>query len=853
MLTALAFITFRQWREHKLRIGLTILGIALGVGVFFAVSTANTTLLSSLKLTVEKLAGKATLQVTAGESGFPEETLKIVRSTPGVALAEPVIEVIARTAFPDESKLLVLGLDAGSDQELHEFQFDQTQIEIANPLAFVMRPDSILVSRSFADKHGLKDGDQLPLYTPNGLKNFTVRGFFKPVGIGQTFGGQVALMDVYAAQRAFDRGQNFDRIDLMNDPNTSVEALQQRLRERLPAGIEVGRPDSRGQSIENSIAAMEIGLTITSFLALFIGVFIIFNSFSISVNQRWKEIGILRAVGVERANVRWMFLGEAIVIGLLGSLVGVIGGFYVATEASRAMSNVAATLYGYLSTPQAPSIRLDYAAVAVAIGVIASLVAAWLPARAASRLDPVLALHNIEVRQRESVLGWPRMIIGMTFVVGGLALIRFSTPRVGLMVQLAYSMLIQIGMIILIPKLTEWGARALRPVMNRVFGVEGILAIDTLIKSPRRTYATVGALMIGLSFVFSNGAFIQSQKNALTRYMNRALNADMLVTTSEQLRSRTNHFSEAMAERIAEVPGVRRAENFRFTSVPFRGDNVGLIANDMDAWFARVGDILDEGEQAIARELMPKGEGLLIASNFASRWSVGVGDMLRIETPTGPLERPVLGIFENYDSERGTIFMDRALYRAYWRDNAVDYVFLNLVPGADRDAVRNQIQRAIAGEQRAFIYTNEEYKQWVINLIDHFFTLTYTQMVVAILVAALGIINTLIISVSERKREIGIIRAVGGLRSQVRKMILLEALAMAIIGVAAGALSGLFNAYFLVRTAATMIAGFTLPLQFPTALVLVTLPLVIAVALAAAWWPAYRAVRLRVIEAIGYE
>ena len=183
---------------------------------------------------------------------------------------------------------------------------------------------------------------------------------------------------------------------------------------------------------------------------------------------------------------------------------------------------------------------------------------------------------------------------------------------------------------------------------------------------------------------------------------------------------------------------MRRAEKFRFTSLPFRGDNVGLIANDMEAWFARVGDILDEGDQARARQLMPKGEGLLVASNFAARWAVGVGDMLRIETPTGPLERPVLGVFENYDSERGTIFMDRALYRAYWRDSAVDYVFLNLAPGADRDAVRNQIQRAIAGEQRAFIYTNEEYKQWVINLIDHFFTLTYTQTVVAIPVRGFG-------------------------------------------------------------------------------------------------------------------
>ncbi|HEX8098023.1 MAG TPA: ABC transporter permease, partial [Pyrinomonadaceae bacterium] len=692
MLGALALVTLRQWGRHKLRIALTVLGVALGVAVFFAMRTANAALLGSLRATVEKIAGRATLQVTAGESGFPEEILDTVRNTPGVQLTEPVIEVIARTGFPEEGNLLILGIDTGSDQELHEHLLEESRTEVENPLAFVMRPDSILVSRAYAAKRGLKEGDGLPLYTPEGLKIFTVRGTFKPAGVGEIFGGQVAAMDIYAAQKAFNRGHNFDRIDLSNDPNIPVETVRQRLRERLPSGVEVSRPGARGREIENALAAMELGLTITSFLALTIGVFIIFNSFSISVSQRWKEIGVLRAVGVEASNVRRMFLGEALVIGLIGSALGVGGGFYLAIGTSKVMENVAANLYGYLSTPQPPSFRLDYVAIAFGIGVAASLLAAWLPARAASRLHPVLALHNIETRQPEAVLGGVRVAIGLAMVAAGLMLIRFSTARVGLIWQCVYSVLIQAGMLVVLPKLIGWAARALRPMMSRVFGAEGMLAVDTLIKSPRRTSATVGALMIGLSFVFSNGAFIQSQKEVLKRYMDRALNADIFVTTSEQLRSRTYHFSEELAGRIAAVPGVRRAEIFRFTSVPYRGDNIGLIANDMDAWFTRVGDILDEGDANKARELMPRGEGLLIANNFAARWGVRVGDTLRLETPSGPLERPVLGSFENYDSEKGTVFMDRALYKSYWKDAAVDYVFLNLNRGADRNAVKGEIQ-----------------------------------------------------------------------------------------------------------------------------------------------------------------
>ncbi|HKZ02039.1 MAG TPA: FtsX-like permease family protein [Pyrinomonadaceae bacterium] len=853
MYSALAFIALRQSRQHKLRTTLTILSVALGVAVFFGVRTANTTLLDSLRLTVEKIAGRATLQITASESGFPEDLLNTVRLTPGVQLTEPVIEIIARTASPDERNLLVLGIDTGSDQELHEHLLEPSQLQMKNPVGFIMQPDSILISRIFAEQQGLKEDDKLALYTPQGLRNFTVRGIFKPVGMGEVFGGQVAVMDIYAAQRAFNRGHSIDRIDLSHDPNVPIEIVQQRLRERLPAGVDVARPSARGQHIENAINAIQTGLTITSFLALTIGVFIVFNSFSINVNQRWKEIGILRAVGVESFNVQRMFLGEALVIGLIGTLFGIVVGFYLAAAASRVIGNAAAAIYGYLSTPQAPSFRLDYAATAFTVGILATLMAAWLPARAASRVNSVLALHDIETRQPEIASGWRRVIAGLVLIVAGLALIRFVTPRVGLMWQCLYALLIQLGMIMILPKLIEWSARALRPVMDWTFGAEGVLAVDTMIKSPRRSSTTVGALMIGLSFVFSNGAFIQSQKSVLERYVNRVLNASIFVTTSEQLRSRTYHFSEALAQRIAATPGISRSEVLRFTSVPFRGDNVGLIANDMEAWFARVGNMLDQGDEKRARELMPRGEGVLIASNFAVRWGLKVNETLRIETPTGPLERPVLGIFENYDSEKGTLFMDRKLYKTHWKDDAVDYVFLNLNPGVDRNAFKNELQRALAGEQRAFIYTNEEYRQWVMKLIDQFFTLTYIQMIVAIFVAALGIINTLLISVSERKRELGVIRALGGLRSQVRKMILLEACIIAIIGVITGAISGFFNGYFLVRTAATIIAGFTLPLVFPTTLVFVTLPLVLLIALASAWWPARRAVRLPVIEAIGYE
>ncbi|MFN0085258.1 MAG: ABC transporter permease [Blastocatellia bacterium] len=853
MISALWLITWKQWREHRLRTLLTVIGIALGVAVFFAVRTANVTLINSLTTTIEKVAGKSTLQVVGGESGFPEAIWDTVKETPGVKIAEPAIEVMAHTAFEDEGNLMIVGVDMLGDRELREYQFDEAGTEIGDPLVALAQPDSILIARNFADKHKLKEGDKLPLYTSRGKKEFTVRGIFKPAGLGEVFGGQVAMMDVFNAQFVFGRGRSFDRIDLMNEAGVPVEELRQRLRARLPAGVEVERPTARGQALENTVKGMNIGMTVTSLIALLVGMFIIFNTFSISVNQRWKEIGVLRAVGVERRNIQRMFLGEAAVMGMIGSGLGILLGFGLAVGVEFVMSQIASQLFALVSTRQTPVFRADFALLSFALGVGASIVAAWMPSRAASRLNPAMALHNIENRQREEVLGAPRLALGLLMIAAGLGLIRFAPLRADLYLQFGYVVLLILGMIAILPKLSEWAARAMRPWMDRFFGSEGVLAVDSMIHAPRRTSATVGALMIGLMFVFAIGAYVESQKRVFDRWMRQSINADLVVTTTEGARSKTWHFDEALSARIAALPGVKRLENVRFTFVPYAEDSVAIVALEFDGWFDRSQLEIIGADRATAREKITKGEGVIVSENFANRYRLGVGDPVRLRTPTEPFERPIVGIIEDYTTEKGSVFLERNLYARYWRDEAIDIINVNLKAGVERAAFKGLLGQAIRGEQRAFIYTQEEWRAWVIKLLDQFFSMMYMQMLVAVFTAAVGIVNALIISTAERKRELGVIRAIGGLRGQLRKMILLEAVVIAVIGLFTAVIAGVFNTYFLTRTAASMIGGYTIPFLFPARLILISLPIVLVIALLAAWWPARRAVRMSVVEAIGYE
>ncbi len=293
------------------------------------------------------------------------------------------------------------------------------------------------------------------MYTSLGRKDFTVQGIFEPVGIGEVFGGNIAIMDVYSAQVIFNRGRNFDRIDLMNSPDVPVETVQKNLRAKLPAGFEIVPPQSRGQDLESAVTAMRVGLTITSFTALLVGIYIIFNSFTIAINQRWKEIGILRAVGVERGNINLMFLFEAFLMGVIGSLHGHRSWLLLGRDWGKSHGQ-----HGFRD------IRIDVHLDAgrfqhalcndlICLGVAASVFGAWFPARAASQLDPTMALHNIEARNREAVLGWRRVTVGLVLTLSSLALMIWTPSSVGATFQFSYAILLLLGLTTLLPKLIE--------------------------------------------------------------------------------------------------------------------------------------------------------------------------------------------------------------------------------------------------------------------------------------------------------------------------------------------------------------------------------------------------------------
>src|SRR5579872_852880 len=472
----LQLISWPYARKHLLRWLLTAAGIILGVGVFVGMHTANQSVSAAFRETIDRIAGTTQLQVTAGEPGFEEEVLEKVQSLPEVRAASPVIEATVSTG---QGNLLILGVDMLGDRSLRTYDLEGTDDAIDDPLVFLAQADSLIVTKTFAEKNGLTIDSRMPMRTMQGDRVFTVRGIMKPGGLASAFGGDLAIMDIYAAQKFFGRGRKFDRIDLALRDDLTLTQGTAKLRALLGPGYEVDPPSSRGEQFEQTSRIYSLASSITSIFALFIGMFIIYNTFAIAVTQRRSEIGILRALGATRGQIRTLFLTESAVTGLLGTLAGVAFGIVMARGMAGYIGGLLEDVYGVAQRAGSIEIAPWLIPAAVAMGIVTSLVAALIPARAAALVDPVKALQkgryqSLGEGENRTRRRWAFACVAISAVA--LVLNRFTV------IFYAGYVLAVLAAVLMAPAAALWLARALRPLLARVRPVEGSLAADSLIQ-----------------------------------------------------------------------------------------------------------------------------------------------------------------------------------------------------------------------------------------------------------------------------------------------------------------------------------------------------------------------------------
>jgi putative ABC transport system permease protein len=860
MFRLLQILSWRHVRRHQLRTALTFFGIALGVAVIVAIAMVNRSLTTSFQSTIDQIAGKAVLQVANGESGINESLFPVIRDTPGVQDAAAGVEGFLPVRGKPGERLYIYGVDLLTDFAIRDHQFVGAAPSFDQALDFIAQPDSIALTESFARRLNLPIGAQITLGTSRGNLNYTVRALLKEEGTATVFGGNFALMDLPVAQRSFGKQGKLDIVDLTVEKGVKIETVQQRMKSRLGGAAEVERPKNRGEQIESLLISFRVGLFFVSLIALFVGFFLIFNTVSVSVIQRKREMGTLRCLGMRRNELLRLILAEALVLAVVGSLAGSLFGWLLAQVALVAVGQTVGNLFAVVDLAGG-SFTLNELGLALASGVAVAVCAALYPAWEAIHVSPLESARQAawrpSVRTRRS---WSRGFAVFCFLLSPALIFmspsfqgpvgKFSAGVSGMLVFL-------LGLAVLCPLIIHYGVEWFWQFARKVPGHSWIgarLASDSLRRSPTRAGITVATLVISLAAIFTIAAFVNSVRGSLLAWVDQMVTADLIVSSGARTAGPRNvPLSEEVSPDFNHLPGVKIVDLYRLIRSTYRGRPILIesFSAQKSAAVRSLPMVAGSGKKALQE--LGEQRGVIISESFQSKFGKNAGDQVELFTPAGLIGFKILGVYVDYSSDAGSVLIDRALYRKYWRDDLVDAFDLWLEPGADPAAVIRRIKQDYGEKYSLFISTHRELREAVVRIMEQSFVVNYAVEIVAVVVAIFSVINTLLASVLDRIREIGVLRAIGATQAQVRRLVLMEAGWMGFLGALLGLLAGTIMAYHHVVYNTKFLTGWTFQFYYPYGVAVLSLVVPVALCLMAGYGPAKQAASRPIVTAIGYE
>jgi putative ABC transport system permease protein len=847
--------TLKGLLAHKFRLLSTsiavILGVAFVAGSFILTDTLSHTfdaIFSEANAGTDVVvrAKAAFTDVTEGPGSgatrirerIPESLLTEVRAVDGVRAAAGGLTGFAQVI--DEEGDAVQGLPGAPS--LGVGWADDPEL---NPLRLrdggPPRADGeMVIDAATAKDNGIQVGDRLRVVFEGPAEEFTVVGI---VGFGDADnlgGATLVSFDVRAAQRVFDADGTFDEIAVAAEEGTSVDTVRNGIEAILPDTVEVisakDAAEEAAQQIQEGLSFFNIALLVFAGVALFVGAFSIFNTFQIIVSQRTRELALLRALGASRGQVLRSVMVEAVLLGLLFSLVGLVAGFGIAIGLQALLK-----AFG-LELPSSSTQFLPRTVIAsLVVGVLTTFVASVFPALRASRVPPMAALRD--AGPAAYLFSRSRLLTGAAVTLGGGALLLVGLFRGGsnaaAMVGIG-AMTTFLGVAILSSLVARPLAGAIGAPLARVFGQPGKLGRENAKRNPKRTAATAAALMIGLALVAFVSIFAQSLKVSSARTLDEVLKADFIVNT-EQFAP----FTPQAARDLRELPEVSAVADFRVGVLQFRQETKDVSGVDPTVLQDVVEIDLQQGSvQDIA------GGGVLVFEDEAERYGFEVGEKIPVRfSRTGDRELRIAGIFRE-NRLVGNYLMSAEDFGENFTSGLSIVALARIAPGVDPDDARTAVERVLDGYPNLGLTDQTEFKQQQEDQINQLLGLISALLALALIIAFTGIANTLALSVFERTREIGVLRAVGMSRGQVRSMIRWEAVIVTVFGAVLGTAVGVFFGWALV--AALKDQGIT-DLAVPGGQLVVYVIVAALLSLVAAILPARRAARLDVLAAIATE
>jgi putative ABC transport system permease protein len=798
-------IILKHLRARKRRALLSVGGIVFGVTLLVAILLINQAVTRSFSDSMVVLSSRADLQVFGDWAGLDPAVADRVRPDPDVEAVTPVLEVTANLPRLHDG-LLLAGIDFNQDPRVRRYGSFAGRVRV--PDIFMLTEDkyAVIATDEFLRRHGLGLNGVVEIITPNGLKSFNVRGVIETKNNVSAMSGNWAIMEIKALREVFGRSDRYSRLDVFLKPGADAEVVRSRLLQAVGPSVRVEQPWVRSRAIQKMIEGIQLTLTMLGFVGLIVGVFLIYNTTSISVIERHHEIGILRACGASRRQVLGIFLLEGFFYGLTGALVGTLLGIAAAKSSLAFVSESISSAYFVLLKIDRLPISPAIIAVGLLSGAGASLLGSLHPALTAARLSP---LEVIRRRNFRSDIQYNLRIA----LAASLALTLLAALSLGLhyLFGIKYAGFTALSAIVIAfalssPLAVSVLATALSSLFRRLFGIEGRLAVENTLRNPTRTGFTAAALIIGLAVIINTAGAITSLRGSIESWIARIFSGDIIVAAHNPFTagSVSAPLRETLIQELLRIPGVSGASAIRYAKVTYQDSLISLLAVD--------GSLPHGGAP---------GDGsfrVSVSKNFAELFNIQPGQVLTLTTNAGETQFVVSTLIEdyNYNWPKGTIIIDREGYKRLWSDSLVDQIILYLEPGADAEATRREITSRYASEYNLTVFGNQQFRHNFLQLIDQQFSLTYAQLLITAAVMLFAVTNTLLISVISRRGEIGILRALGASRRQNRKIVLLEAIILGLAGVVYGTLLGLLMTFIFVKTILPEQTGWTVGYVFPT-------------------------------------
>nr|WP_303710956.1 FtsX-like permease family protein [Kutzneria buriramensis]WKX09765.1 ABC transporter permease [Kutzneria buriramensis] len=700
--------------------------------------------------------------------------------------------------------------------------------------------DEVLIDSETAERAGYEVGDTVRLSVDGPVLDPKIVGIFTTDDGNVAAGGSLALFDTATAQQLFGKKGTYDEIAVKAKPGVTQAALQAELDKALPKDVAettTGQQlaDDQAAMISSQMSGMKQGLLVFAGIALFVGTFIIANTFTMLVAQRTKELALLRAVGASRRQVTRSVLVEAFVVGTVAAVTGLAAGVGIGAGLRALMGTFDAAV------PDGPLIiSPSTVATALAVGILITMLAAWLPGRRAAKIPPVAAMSSVHAQATTKSLVL-RNTLGALFSGAGIAVVLAATTMSGSDGQAPMGLgavLLIIGVFILTPLLSRPLIAAAAPVL-RVFGVSGKLARQNSVRNPRRTAATASALMIGLTLITGMTVMAGSLQKSIDKMAASAIKADYVVSMAN-----FNELSPDVEKKLKQLDDVTATSPLR--NAPSRIDGeTEYLTGVTGGTIGKLTELkVDDGSFKVS------GAQVVVDADTAKLHDWKAGSSFTVNYEDRKKQKlTVAGVYEGNDMIRG-ILVDNAALSPHQTDPADMQVMVKTSDGAS-SATKDRIEKALGSNPAIKVQDKKDLSNEIAQMFTLMLNMVYGLLAMAVLVAVLGVINTLAMSVFERSQEIGMLRAIGLDRGGIKRMVRLESLVISLFGGVLGIGLGVFFGWAAGELLGTRMATYELVL--PWARMAVFLLLAATVGVLAALWPARRAARLNMLAAIKSE